>query len=324
MEMEIDTYGVGGNNVKKIQEEEEEPRVQVQTITTLFINRYYKTVFPCDLIYEFFIKDGTREVIFFPESGIPLRYCSFKDANSFRTFVGKRPFYSVHLGSYFDDGGPRKGVMPTKKHLVFDLDLKDYGNDRKCCSDEKKACSMCWYFAQIAIVIMKHILCILFGFKKVHFFFSGSKGFHCWVLDRLFDQEQLESIFCWFDRGKAFSSDQNNNNGAFRFSHPQMADIYEMYISDVWETVFNAHEIKADGKPESIMYILWPRLDTAVTLDMKHPIRCPFSYNDNGKTFQRYMADVREDPYDDSESNRDMKMVIRSFENALRSGEDSR
>lgn len=73
---------------------------------------------------------------------------------------------------------------PVQHELVFDIDISDYDDVRNCCK-ETSICPKCWPFMRIGAKILHSILTKEFGFKHLLFVFSGRRGFHCWVCDRV-------------------------------------------------------------------------------------------------------------------------------------------
>jgi DNA primase small subunit len=137
-----------------------------------------------------------------------------------RLEVGSRGFEPACMRKLVADKLRRRGdsdphQMHTKE-LVFDVDLTDWNNLRicqcsaaeeheicgrcgrsrdidskltelhgycECESEDGKLCTKCWCFAKSSMIIMNYLLTQRLGFREVMFVFSGSKGYHCWVLD---------------------------------------------------------------------------------------------------------------------------------------------
>lgn len=75
-------------------------------------------------------------------------------------------------------------VKPLQHELVFDIDISDYDDVRNCCK-ESNICAKCWPLMKIGAKILNTILTQEFGFKHLLFVYSGRRGFHCWVCDKV-------------------------------------------------------------------------------------------------------------------------------------------
>lgn len=91
----------------------------------------------------------------------------------------ERPRYQCLIG--------RDNLERVGRELIFDVDLKDYDDVRHCACVQRqqglRVCRDCWPIAMAAAKIIEFLLREKFGFIHTVYFFSGSKGIHCWVLD---------------------------------------------------------------------------------------------------------------------------------------------
>ena len=60
------------------------------------------------------------------------------------------------------------GFKEVQRELVFDIDISDYDDVRKCCQGAK-VCSRCWPLMEIAVRVLKRILNMDFGWTKLLF-----------------------------------------------------------------------------------------------------------------------------------------------------------
>lgn len=90
--------------------------------------------------------------------------------------------------------------FPIEREFVFDIDMTDYDDVRKCCSNAQ-VCKQCWGFISAAIKVLHTSLVEDFGFKHIMWVFSGRRGVHCWISDpvvRKFDSDQREKLVKFF------------------------------------------------------------------------------------------------------------------------------
>lgn len=154
---------------------------------------YYERLFPFKKFHRW-LSIGSqfpfpnREFSFTLANDIYLRFQSFQDSDEFESKVCKLVPYKIDIGACYNARpADRKTIHPNafrplEKELVFDIDMTDYDDVRKCCKD-KKICCKCWKFVAIAAKILDSALEEDFGFRHRMWVFSGRRGIHCWVCD---------------------------------------------------------------------------------------------------------------------------------------------
>lgn len=130
-----------------------------------------------------------REFSFTLPGEIYVRYQSFENAMDLRGALLHKVPLKIDVGAIYNIN-PRLSkthpgdFTPLQHELVFDIDISDYDDVRNCCK-ETNICPKCWPFMKIGAKILHSILTQEFGFKQLLFVFSGRRGFHCWVSDRI-------------------------------------------------------------------------------------------------------------------------------------------
>jgi DNA primase small subunit len=135
-----------------------------------------------------------------PGDEIYIRYQSFKSQQEFTNAVLKRQPRKIDIGAIFShppkdhhtiqssnsnsaSGGTGAKFQPQQRELVFDIDLTDYDEVRKCGCAEANICNICWKMMGMAVKVMDEGLREDFGFRNICWFYSGRRGVHCWVCD---------------------------------------------------------------------------------------------------------------------------------------------
>lgn len=157
--------------------------------------QFYSRLFPYRYFFQWLNHSNSpstsfthREIAFTLSNDAYLRYQSFPNAEAFRKEVLRLNPSRFEIGPvYTSNPRDRKIVKKSqfkavRKELVFDIDLTDYDDIRKCCQD-KKICTKCWQFITVAIKIMDKALREDFGFKHILWVYSGRRGAHAWVCD---------------------------------------------------------------------------------------------------------------------------------------------
>ena len=143
-----------------------------------------------------------REFSFTLKDDIYIRYKSYKNMNALKEDIKKRCPYKIDIGALYNIEPCRRGTVSQdrfiaeEKELVFDVDITDYDDVRRCCS-EAGICIKCWPLMCCAIEVMEATLRKDFGLKHLLWVFSGRRGIHCWVGDdvtRTLDVQQRSAM----------------------------------------------------------------------------------------------------------------------------------
>lgn len=129
-----------------------------------------------------------------PNREIYIRYLSFATKNEFRSAVLKRCPKKIDIGAVFNvppkdhspihvDGSPM--FVPEQRELIFDIDLNDYDEVRNCGCKNTDICCKCWKLMIMAIKVLDIGLREDFGFNYIAWFYSGRRGVHAWVCDKI-------------------------------------------------------------------------------------------------------------------------------------------
>lgn len=157
---------------------------------------YYEDMFPYQLIYNWLnYRDGGkncfkfREFSFTLQGDIYVRYQSFDSPRNLRSTLIQKVPLKIDAGAVYNMSPERSKLYPSNFHpqqheLVFDIDISDYDDVRNCCK-QSSICPKCWPFMKIGAKILHTVLTREFGFKHLLFVFSGRRGFHCWVCDKV-------------------------------------------------------------------------------------------------------------------------------------------
>ena len=155
---------------------------------------YYRNFFPKDEIKRW-ITYGNEEIVPRRECGFFMtnsQFMRWQNINNFSHFAIEkdgRILERMEIGPIYSHNMTERQLVsseffPQYKELIFDLDADDF-KDIKCCCGDSEICQRCWVYMTCAIDCLLEILEKNFGFKNILVVFSGRRGVHIWVCDKV-------------------------------------------------------------------------------------------------------------------------------------------
>ncbi len=288
-------------------------RIEVSDGPTAGLLAHYRDAYPFDAV--FLVAGGADRTFWFQTVEKRwIRRTGFEDAAAFRRAVLDACPAAIHLGAR---GGARG------RELVFDLDLTDYADVRRCCGGAKKACTLCWKYARFGMLALRGALSD-YGFRAVFFFFSGRRGFHCWVFDRTAAALTLAARKAILDDLKL---DVQRGPCAPRARRSAVDELVRATDASFFERAvredqglgaeFDREQARI-GREGAILRFFWPRLDEAVTCVRDHNVKTPFSpHPETGLACWMLDPDSDRDPFSRPPSADEVAENARRFSAAV-------
>ncbi len=289
---------------------------------------YYTSVFDVNNLRQVidFNTFSTREFGFVSLNGKFFRNHSFEEPKELQDFMIDRCPTDAYIGAVYDEPPSRENPIHKLEwighELVFDIDLNDYDAVRKyvCdCTGAGQVCIRCWQLINVSIIMIDETLRQDFGMNDIVWLFSGRRGVHAWVRDRVgfnLDRDQRQSIIDYLSvvRGDDETARvQDRTKLSYDFRKRIESTVYEYYLKDVrrkdlielglsgsaassiikqlkhqegrvdknFARDFNYRLNKAN-KYEEIIRRWAPRIDHKVSIDLRRLLRMPTSIH--GKT----------------------------------------
>eukprot|EP01067_Filipodium_phascolosomae_P002402 Filipodium_phascolosomae@DN2387_c0_g1_i2.p1 len=158
-----------------------------------------------------------------------IRYKSYPRSANFRLECEKLQPRKLDIGPVYDKPPSIRNsvstpLVPVERELIFDIDMDDYDPIRRCCTGAK-VCTKCWRFLTVACRVLTRALSEDFGFKHLLWIYSGRRGIHCWVCDRVARQLSNEARGAVADYMNLVAGDAMKTkacNLAFQHRHPMV------------------------------------------------------------------------------------------------------
>lgn len=153
------------------------------------LQMYYSRIFPYGILHSWLSYGNNvqlfsrREFSFTiepkPGNEVYIRYQSFPGEKELMQAIVKRRPTKIDIGAIFSHPPKdhntiqKSNFKPVQRELVFDIDLTDYDDVRKCGCSGASICHVCWDYMKMAVKVMDAGLKEDFGFEHVCWFYSG-------------------------------------------------------------------------------------------------------------------------------------------------------
>lgn len=270
-----------------------------------------------------------REFGFSPAPKRMIRNLSFDTPDDLINYMIDSAPLAVYAGAIYDSPpNPRNKTIHSLdnkgRELVFDIDLNDYDSVRKhiCdCEGKAQVCNLCWQLVNVAVLIIDEAIRTDFGFTDITWVFSGRRGVHSWISDKIaltLNGDQRASIIDYlsilqgdFDKGRVVDRNKIDPEFISRIEKQVftyfLKDITKKGLLDLqFSTSIAGNIIKQRehqdgiidnnlinrvnkksaeiGSYNEILRRWLPRIDRNVTIDTSRLLRVPNSiHGDTGK-----------------------------------------
>ncbi|NIQ04526.1 MAG: DNA primase small subunit [Candidatus Korarchaeota archaeon] len=194
-----------------------------------------------------------------------VRNLSFRQPAELRSYLINKAPWAAYVGAAYEQRPTKKTPVTSlplkKKELVFDIDLTDWNDLRTCGKEKDHYCKECWPFVRKAAKFIDETLQEDFGFEELHWFFSGRRGLHAWVLG---------------ERSQNLSKDARE--AVIEYISPRKrGTLSKRFQFRAWNILCEGLKGGKGGSNLEKIYENLPRLDRKVTIDLHRLMRVPDS-----------------------------------------------
>ncbi|PLW16705.1 hypothetical protein PCANC_20194 [Puccinia coronata f. sp. avenae] len=233
---------------------------------------FYRRIFPWKQLFLWLNHDHVPNYLFtHREFAITLQNDAYLRYNSYSSYIELQKDIIRLNPTRFEIGPtysaapkdrktiPKASFKPILRELVFDIDLTDYDDIRRCCSD-KKICTQCWKFVALAVEVLDLTLRHDFGYQHLLWVYSGRRGAHCWVSDeeamRLTD-DQRKAIVNYINIFKAGGSKFGLKVDLKNPLHPMVERSLEKLQVHFLNVVLQGQEVFMDEEKWTFLLRIW-------------------------------------------------------------------
>lgn len=237
---------------------------------------FYRRIFPWKQLFLWLNQDHVPNYLFtHREFAITLQNDAYLRYNSYPNYIDLQKDIIRLNPTRFEIGPaysappkdrktlPKASFKPILRELVFDIDLTDYDDIRRCCSD-KKICIKCWKFISLAVQVLDLTLRQDFGYKYLLWVYSGRRGAHCWVSDeeamRLTD-DQRKAIVNYINIMKGGGSKFGLKVDLKSPLHPMVERSLENLTTSFLDVVLKEQEVFKEEEKWKFLLRIWSDAD---------------------------------------------------------------